>query len=155
MWNYISYDELYHHGIKGQKWGVRRYQNEDGTLTYAGKVRYLKKMKERLNTDIFRSGIDPAKLAGKIVRTLGAEEVQKYVKSVDDMANESGFNASKEKLKNTKYVSDYGPAERFTSQFIDYSYSATKDMPKKKRDAVNNLLLMKYYDYVEDMVIMN
>ena len=33
---------FYHHGIKGQKWGVRRYQNEDGTLTTAGKNRYLK-----------------------------------------------------------------------------------------------------------------
>lgn len=32
--------ELYHHGIKGQKWGVRRYQNEDGSLTSAGKKRY-------------------------------------------------------------------------------------------------------------------
>lgn len=30
---------LYHHGIKGQRWGVRRYQNEDGTLTNAGKRR--------------------------------------------------------------------------------------------------------------------
>lgn len=29
-------NELYHHGIKGQKWGVRRYQNEDGTYTKAG-----------------------------------------------------------------------------------------------------------------------
>ncbi len=32
-------NELYHHGIKGQKWGVRRYQNPDGTLTEAGKRR--------------------------------------------------------------------------------------------------------------------
>lgn len=31
---------LAHHGVKGMKWGVRRYQNEDGTLTAAGKKRY-------------------------------------------------------------------------------------------------------------------
>lgn len=31
---------LYHYGVKGQKWGVRRYQNKDGTLTNAGKSRY-------------------------------------------------------------------------------------------------------------------
>lgn len=31
---------LVHHGILGQKWGVRRYQNEDGSLTTAGKARY-------------------------------------------------------------------------------------------------------------------
>lgn len=34
-------DVLTHYGITGQKWGVRRYQNEDGTLTDAGKKRYL------------------------------------------------------------------------------------------------------------------
>ena len=45
---YVSTSALYtcdpylaHHGIKGQKWGVRRFQNEDGTLTPAGEKRYL------------------------------------------------------------------------------------------------------------------
>lgn len=32
--------DLYHHGIKGQRWGVRRFQNPDGTLTASGKERY-------------------------------------------------------------------------------------------------------------------
>ena len=38
--NYViiaTNSELYHHGIKGQKWGVRRYQNYDGSLTLSGK----------------------------------------------------------------------------------------------------------------------
>lgn len=37
---YIYTDEMYHHGIKGQRWGIRRYQNKDGSLTPAGKKRY-------------------------------------------------------------------------------------------------------------------
>ena len=43
MWSYQHPDELYHHGIKGMKWGVRRYQKKDGTLTSAGKKRYFEK----------------------------------------------------------------------------------------------------------------
>lgn len=39
----INETSLMHHGVKGQKWGVRRYQNRDGTLTSAGKKRYVGK----------------------------------------------------------------------------------------------------------------
>lgn len=40
--NLDASSELYHHGILGQRWGIRRFQNKDGTLTEDGRKRYLK-----------------------------------------------------------------------------------------------------------------
>lgn len=39
-WNSYDFDELYHHGVQGQKWGVRKWQYADGTLTPEGKIHY-------------------------------------------------------------------------------------------------------------------
>ena len=40
MGEYYVNGQLFHHGIKGQKWGKRRFQNQDGSLTPAGEARY-------------------------------------------------------------------------------------------------------------------
>ena len=39
---------LAHFGIPGMKWGIRRYENKDGTLTEAGKKRYSKELQRNL-----------------------------------------------------------------------------------------------------------
>lgn len=53
--------ELYHHGILGQKWGVRRYQNPDGTLTAEGRSR----LKSRLSSAAKSAGESIAKVYNK------------------------------------------------------------------------------------------
>ena len=56
-------DELYHHGVKGMKWGVRRYQNKDGSLTDSGKKRYDYDIVIKKGTEIHR--IVPKEWANK------------------------------------------------------------------------------------------
>lgn len=57
---------LYHHGIKGQKWGIRRYQNEDGTLTELGKKRL--QVEDYENTKTRFDKIDRDELNSKLDR---------------------------------------------------------------------------------------
>ena len=64
--------ELYHHGIRGMKWGVRRYRNKNGTLTPAGKKRYADKT-EGWSDDAKNA----YKLSKKKVNQLSNDELRK------------------------------------------------------------------------------
>lgn len=54
----MNNDSLYHHGIKGQQWGVRRFQNPDGTLTLSGRKRLAEKEYELARLKIFDENLD-------------------------------------------------------------------------------------------------
>lgn len=66
-------NELYHHGIKGMKWGVRRFQNEDGSLTEEGKKKATKQLGK--NRYITNDGLIPAVVSRIAVKR---DRINKY-----------------------------------------------------------------------------
>lgn len=76
-------DYLVHHGIKGQKWGIRRYQNPDGTLTAAGR--------SRRSENAYRSTIrkDAREFSKTPSAELTEEQQQRYLDMFNDVKNSS------------------------------------------------------------------
>lgn len=80
-----SSSELQHHGIKGMKWGVRRFQEKDGSLTAAGRKRYLDDKTRKIQKDIDsydayrKTGIKDKK--GRMM--VSADEIKEIVKGLE------------------------------------------------------------------------
>ena len=109
-------NELMHWGIKGMKWGVRRYQNKDGSLTPAGKKRYDKEM---------------AKL----------KEEEKIAKN--KLRTQAKLDKLDEKRKEIEALKSGKPIAKSTKQ---HSKPSVKDMSDEElRQTVNRLLMEQQY----------
>ena len=84
---------LAHHGVKGQKWGVRRYQNEDGSLTKSGLKRYSTNSAGKATKSLNRIEKQNAKLVAK--SALSKVKAQKAYQKGNDKAYEKHMNESK------------------------------------------------------------
>lgn len=131
-------DHIYlaHHGIKGQKWGVRRFRNEDGTLTEAGKKRY-------------KVGSD-----GQLVKLTRAEKAERRKKADRQLMEDytsgrkvsftggvkaranmgvSKNNAQHEFVtdeKNRNLVNEYNDAQEALTAFKDFRRNAPDDIDR-------------------------
>lgn len=83
-----TYYEIYHHGTKGQKHGVRLYQYPDGSLTPLGRIRYAKQQKAR------RKNLEKARLAKS---AKAKTEADKKKTEEDEKTAKEKFEADKKK----------------------------------------------------------
>lgn len=115
---------LQHWGIKGMKWGVRRYQNSDGTLTAAGQKRYDRDIRERTDRNDKNTNYD----ANRWVR----EDLERH---------KTLTNETKNLTQNTKRSID-DSIKNTPKAKMDLSSMSDKEM----RDAINRALLEKQYN---------
>ena len=123
-------NELCHYGIYGMRWGVRRYQNKDGTLTKAGQKRYRKELARLKNEEVVLK--NRKKAAAKF------EKLNSKRKELDDMRDElSGKHSKKvENIDKPKELSDQELAQkvarlRMEKDRLDLERQISELTPKK------------------------
>ena len=129
---------LYHYGVKGQKWGKRRYQNSDGTLTPEGIVHYgRKKEMNGISRVIWENNtqggpIDPigsAILSG-VGTTLLSGPLYGAATAAAVLAGTAGYNAVIKKVANHKINKDDNIEKAHNALGLDYESQLNKSNRK-------------------------
>lgn len=118
MWTYNNDEHLAHHGILGMKWGIRRYQNKDGTLTPEGRKRYG-------DIDSSNESVDAKK--ARVLKSRSATELYKHA----DLFSDSELKQAYDRLNLEANIKRLAPApvnrgEKFVKSVLQTSAFATK-----------------------------
>ena len=141
---------LQHWGIKGMKWGVRRYQNKDGTLTDAGKKRYSRDIQDnkskKKDNRIDTSTPDPRRWAREDLERTGRviDTTSKIVKQAQDVERNTSSKPTKKKL-DLSNMTDKELSDRINREMLERRYNdlfAPEEELKvsKGREAVRDAL---------------
>lgn len=147
--NYLGYDnELYHWGILGQKWGRRRWQNEDGSLTEAGRAHYgygnakeSNRHQEKMADNEYKS----TKAAERMNRDNAKRDIRLKQLDVDKVRASDELNRQKDKSSLEKAKLDYADKRAIEK--------AKLDQMKEKRKL--EALKLKNKDRAEMMALKN
>ena len=102
-------DDLYHSGVKGQKWGLRRYQYEDGTLTPLGKIHYgAQKTGQAVSRAVKATG----KAVGRAGKAVVKYEVDKFKRNHPWMMSNSELDETLKRAKTIEAISASRQAAR-------------------------------------------
>ena len=154
MW-VIANDELYHHGIKGQKWGIRRYQNPDGTLTEEGKERYNRAIYKAFRKNLKRSKFGTWKTEESRYTKQISKDIDEIVKNKSNLLEigkkyndlSRKLNAELEKFWDSK---DCEKIRKKVEDQFEEEYGRKPRKVGKHNYNKNDLKLMNFYD--EDFI---
>lgn len=125
MTYYKKSNELCHFGVLGMKWGVRRYENEDGSLTEAGKRRYsreLERNEHRKKKQDENQMIDPERWVREdITNTRGAvNEAQNLARNAQELERNIKTKTTRMDLSQ---MSDKELREKINREFLEKQYN--------------------------------